>query len=166
MSYDGREVANFILDTCEGDQRSVTNLALQKITYFCHAWTLVRLRRPLIRHKFEAWELGPVLPYLYREFRSYDRSPIQGRAKRINRHSGALEVVPYAFDATTEEVLMEVVGFYSRMRAGDLVELTHAVGSPWYRVWNHESVALPGMQIDDAETEAFYSKVRAPFTKQ
>lgn len=166
MSYDGRAVANFILDACHEGGREVTNLSLQKIAFFCHAWSLVNLGRPLIKHRFEAWEFGPVLPYLYRDFRSFGDQPIRSKAKRINPQTGTLETVPYKFDYDTDQLLRKVVKFYSLLRAGDLVELTHAEGGPWFRIWNHKSVAKPGMQIDDASIEAFYRKVRAPFTLQ
>ena len=75
-AHDGRAIANFILDYCDSRGSRVTNLALLKLVYFCHVWSLIKLGRPLVRHKFEAWELGPVLPYLYRAFKKFDRAPI------------------------------------------------------------------------------------------
>jgi uncharacterized phage-associated protein len=88
MEYDGRAVANFVLDACSGQRIAVSNLALQKLVYFCHVWTLIEHGRPLIKQRFEAWEYGPVLPYLYREFKAYDRSPITGRATKIDPANG------------------------------------------------------------------------------
>jgi hypothetical protein len=52
------------------------------------------------------------------------------------------------------------------MRPGDLVELSHVVGGPWDRVWNHPEKVRPGMQIDDKEIGLFYSKVTCPFSIQ
>lgn len=164
--YDGRAIANFILDFCDRNGRVVTNLALQKIIYFCHVWSLIELDRPLVRHKFEAWEYGPVLPYLYREFRAYDRHPIEGRATQINTADGKQCVVEYDFDLQTESLLNEIVAFYTKMRASDLVSLSHAEGGPWYKVWNHGGRVNPGMKIDDVEIQAFYSKAVRPFTIQ
>ena len=164
--YDGRAVANFVLDFCERRGQALTNLSLQKIVYFCHVWSLIDLKRPLIRHKFEAWEFGPVLPYLYREFRSYDRAAIVGRAREINPTDGKYRIVQYSFDAETESLVREIAGFYSRMRAGDLVELSHAEGGPWHRVWNHGGSVNPGMKIDDARIVEFYSKAVRPFSLQ
>jgi uncharacterized phage-associated protein len=69
-------------------------------------------------------------PYLYRQFKSFDRSPIRGRATRIEAYTGQSQVVQYAFDRFTADVLTEIVTFYSRLRPGDLVELTHAKGGP------------------------------------
>lgn len=164
--YDGRAIANFVLDLSDSQGRSVTNLALQKIVYFCHVWSLIELRRPLIRHKFEAWEFGPVLPYLYREFKNYDRAPIVGRARQIDPTDGKHRVVRYSFDSETESLLRKISAFYCRLRPSDLVELSHAEGGPWHSVWNHGGNVNPGMKIDDAKIVEFYSKAVRPFSIQ
>lgn len=158
MPYDGRAVANFVLDKCAERGATVSNLSLQKIVYFCHVWSLIELKSPLIAHRFEAWEYGPVLPYLYREFKGFDRMPISGRATRIDPLSGRNEEVQYDFDHPTTDLLTKVVEFYSRLRPGDLVELTHAAGGPWYTVWNHSGAINPGMKISDEQIVSFYSK--------
>jgi uncharacterized phage-associated protein len=166
MSVDGRAIANFVLDFCDEKSRGITNLSLQKIVYFCHVWSLIQLRRPLVKHQFEAWQYGPVLQYLYREFKNYDDRPIESRASRINVETGVREIVPYRFDAETEELLGRVVDFYSRLRPGDLVALSHAKGGPWDEVWNHRGVVNPGMQIDESSIANFYSKAHPPFSIQ
>ena len=165
-AHDGRAVANFILDHCDERGRKVTNLALQKITYFCHVWSLIALGGPLIRHKFEAWEFGPVLPYLYRAFRNYERAPIVGRATFIDPADGRRRVADYEFGFETESLLRETVEFYSRLRASDLVELSHVEGGPWHSAWNHKGTVNPGMMIDDTHILKFYSTAPAPFAIQ
>lgn len=166
MSADGRAIANFVLDFCDERGRGVSNLSLQKIVYFCHVWSLIQLGRPLVKHQFEAWQYGPVLQYLYREFRNHDDRPITSRAGRINPDTGQKEVVPYRFDQETEELLGRVVDFYSRLRSSDLVALSHAKGGPWDEVWNHRGTVNPGMRIDESTIAEFYSKVRLPFSIQ
>jgi len=111
MPYDGRAVANFVLDKCAERGAKISNLSLQKIVYFCHVWSLIELKSPLVGQQFEAWEYGPVLPYLYREFKSFDRSPIAGRATRINPLTGCGEVVQYNFDGATTDMLTKIVEF-------------------------------------------------------
>ena len=166
MIYDGRMVANFILDFCDVKGRIVTNLALQKIVYFCHVWSLILYGRPLVRHKFEAWEFGPVLPYLYRDFKDLDRAAIDRRATQLDPLDGRKKVVEYRFDPETDQLLREVVDFYSRLTAGDLVKLSHSKDGPWYNVWHHRGAVNPGMRIDDTEIAAFYSKAPPPFPIQ
>jgi uncharacterized phage-associated protein len=164
--YDGRAIANFVLDLCDGRSRAVTNLALQKIVYFCHVWSLIDLRRPLVRHNFEAWDFGPVLPYLYRAFRDHDRSPITARATQVDPLDGKHRVVVYDLDPATESLLRKITEFYSRLRASDLVQLSHAEGGPWHSVWHHRGTVNPGMKIDDASILEFYSKAARPFSIQ
>ena len=166
QGYDGRAVANFVLDYCDQCGRPVTNLSLQKIVYFCHAWSLTTLSMPLVRHKFEAWKHGPVLQYLYREFREYDDRPIQARARRIDPATGTKVKVEYRFDSQTLRLLRQVVEFYSRLSAYDLVILTHVERGPWDKVWNHGGTVNPGMKIDDDEIARFYATISAPFVAQ
>ena len=165
-SVDGRAVANFVLDFCDQRGRAITNLSLQKIVYFCHVWSLIELERPLVKHQFEAWQFGPVLQYLYREFKDFDNKPITKRATRLDPKTGTREVVDYIFDPKLMLLLHRVADFYSRIRAGDLVGLTHARGGPWDRTWNHESRANPGMRIDNKSIVEYYSVVQAPFILQ
>jgi uncharacterized phage-associated protein len=166
MVYDGRAVANFVLDYCDRKGRPVTNLALQKIVYFCHVWSLVQFKQPLVKYKFEAWDYGPVLPYLHREFKKFDRSPIKARATQLDLLDGSSRIVDYHFVSQTAAFLQEIVEFYSRMRAGDLVELSHVAGGPWHQIWHHRSKVQPGMKIDDVQIARFYSKISCPFSIQ
>jgi uncharacterized phage-associated protein len=163
MSLDGRAVANFVLDFCEGSGRGITNLSLQKIVYFCHVWSLIRLHRPLVRHQFEAWQFGPVLQYLYREFRKFDNRPITERATKIDPETGNNAIVKYTLDRETEELLSQVVDFYSLLSPVDLVNMSHAKGSPWDTVWNHQGPVNPGMKIENAAIVQYYRKVNFPF---
>lgn len=163
---DGRKVANYILDFCEARGRSVTNLSLQKILYFCHAWFLVNWGKPLIRHKFEAWEYGPVLQYVYRDFQASGSSPISARATELDAATGKRLVARLEEDTEVTEFLNRIIDFYSQTEAGDLVRLSHAPGGPWDKVWNHKARTKPGMLIDDAAIREFYSTARSPFQIQ
>jgi len=164
--YDGRAVANFVLDHCDRRDRGISNLSLQKVVYFCHVWSLIRLGKPLVRQAFEAWEFGPVLPYLYRSFRTFDRAPIVGRAELIDLNDGRRRVVGYDFDPSVYTLLREIVEFYSRMSASALVRVSHVEGGPWHSVWNHSGTSNPGMKIDNGSILTFYSKAQPPLSIQ
>lgn len=166
MTYDGRAVANFVLDQCDAQGVAVSHLALQKIVYFCHVWSLIELGQPLIRQSFEAWEHGPVLQYLYREFKGFGSGPVRGRARHTNARNGQQQVMSYSFAEPTRELLTRVVAIYSRFSASTLRELSHAAGGPWDRVWHHGGKVNPGMRIDNRDIEQFYSRMRWPMTVQ
>lgn len=163
MTFDGRAIANYVLDVSQEAGRSVTPLGLQKLVYFCHAWSLAKLGKPLIRHQFEAWQFGPVLQYLYRDFKEFDRGPITTRAKKLNPITGRAETVRCDLDEDTQILLRRVIGFYGKLSAGTLVELSHSEGGPWDLTWNHKGKVNPGMKIDDSMIQSYFASVPSPF---
>lgn len=163
VMHDGRAIANFILDTCEAQGRELTHLSLQKLVFFCHAWTLVKIGNPLVKHQFEAWKFGPVLQYLYRDFKANDKSAITARATKLDSHTGERVIVSYELDEPTKELLELVIGFYGRLKPGTLVELSHVEGGPWYEAWNYAGQVNPGMTISDEAIFNYYAKATVPF---
>ncbi len=159
VTYDAREVANYILDRCDELGRPVTNLSIQKLTFFCHAWTLKYLSRPLIAEEFEAWQHGPVLPYLYREFKEFDAEerPINRRAKKLDKATGARVIAEYSFDSELLSLLTETIDTYSALKPYQLVAISHISGGPWEQVWNHGKKINAGMRISNKSISEFYS---------
>jgi len=165
LNVDGRAVANFVLDFCDRKKRVVTNLALQKIVYFCHVWYLVEYKRPLIKQRFEAWTHGPVLQYLYREFKDFESKPITKRSVSLNISNGSYEIARLNVSNDELELIESVVEFYSRIKPGTLVELSHTAGGPWHVVWNHDGEVNPGMKINDEDILSFYGARLPPFSR-
>lgn len=156
-TYDAREIANFILDYCDCTNRKVSNLSLQKLVYFCHAWVIKGLGRPLVAETFEAWEHGPVLPYLYREFKDCNDSPIKKRAKKLNLETGERILAEYDFDPEVRKILDDVIEAYSKLSAFQLVSISHAAGSPWELVRNKNNHASgEAMRISNDMIEKSY----------
>ena len=84
----------------------------------------------------------------------------------MNPYNGQRQVVSYAFDQATRELLTKVVAIYSRFSANTLRELSHAPGGPWDRVWHHGGTINPGMRIDNRDIKQFYSRMPWPATVQ
>jgi uncharacterized phage-associated protein len=165
--FDGRVVANFVLDFCAENELRITNLALQKIVYFCHVWSLVKLGRPLVAHDFEAWEFGPVLPYLYREFKRFDANPISSRATSLDIATGHRRFADKSqLDPETKLLITDITNFYARLSASELVKLSHVSEGPWHRVWHHDGKVNPGMKIDNDAILAYYSRTPSSTTIQ
>lgn len=158
MPYDGRAVANCVLDVAEGNRIKLSNLALQKVLFFCQAWHLVDTNEALINTQFEAWQHGPVLQYIYRQFKKFEASPISGRATGLDPNSGQQKIIVEDFPKDVLERIEKVVTFYGRLEPWDLVDLSHAKGGPWDNVWHHEGKVNPGMKIPNNEIASFYSR--------
>ena len=58
---DVKDVAQYILDK----QGGMTTWKLQKLVYYCQAWSLVWDDEPLFPDDIEAWANGPVVRKLY-----------------------------------------------------------------------------------------------------
>lgn len=154
---DGRVIANYVLDYADNKGRQISNLALQKILYFCHVWTLIELNQPLIRQEFEAWEFGPVLQYVYREFKQAENEPIRTRAKRLEPSTGKLVEAKCLLSEDIKGLLDRVLEFYTQLSASQLVKLSHVENGPWHMVWNHKGKINPGMRISNEEIARFYA---------
>ncbi|MBS1830188.1 MAG: SocA family protein [Acidobacteria bacterium] len=96
----------------------VTAMKLQKLVYYCQAWSLVWEERPLFRAKIEAWADGPVVPQLYRLHR--------GTFKISKWPQGNPEVLSEDDRSTIDAVLK----FYGDKTSQWLSDLTH-MEKPW-----------------------------------
>lgn len=166
MPYDGRAVANYIIDRCDQNGRTISNLSLQKLVFFCHVWTLVKLRKPLVNEQFEAWPYGPVLPYVYRSFSKFGEARITGKALAFDRTTGQQIEAVASFDHETLEVITSVVDSYGKLSASQLVELSHIGDGPWFNIRNHAGKVNPGMRIQNDSIIEYYSTKSNSFLMQ
>ncbi len=108
------DVAAYILRSCG----PLDAMKLQKLVYYCQAWSLVWDSRPLFRAKIEAWSLGPVVPRLYRHHR--------GQFLLRRWESGDARRLSHAERETIDAVLAHYGGKSSQW----LSDLTHRE-PPW-----------------------------------
>ncbi|UXI52666.1 Panacea domain-containing protein [Acinetobacter variabilis] len=122
MSIKALDVANYILwleDRFEGSE-GITPLKLQKLVYYCQGFHLAMFGKELFPEKIEAWLHGPVVPDLYRHFKSV---------------GSAIVAAPIDFDENLlskeqRELLNEVVETYGQFSAWRLRNMTHDE-APW-----------------------------------
>ena len=105
-----------------GAKGSMTAMKLQKLLYYCQAWSLVWDEAPLFPERIEAWANGPIVPDVY------------------EKHKGMFEIPknPNCFpDGKTSELesfqkktIDSILDFYGDKTAHWLSELTHNE-DPW-----------------------------------
>lgn len=78
MSYAALDVARYIINYSNKEEYGVSNLKLQKLLYFIQAEYLAGTdeKRPCFADEIEAWDFGPVVPSVYKEYRQYGGSNI------------------------------------------------------------------------------------------
>ena len=102
------DVAEYIL----GRLGATPAMKLQKLVYYCQAWSLVWDERPMITDEFQAWANGPVAPELY------DRHRGQFTVSTVKGDPGTL-------DGTAVETIEAVLRFYGDKHSQWLSDLTH-----------------------------------------
>ena len=108
------DVAQYILNKLG----STTTWKLQKLCYYCQAWSLVWDNEPLFQQKFEAWVNGPVAPDLYDKHRGkYEVADIGGTPSRLT--------------TCQRETIEAVLNTYGDKTSAWLSALTHSE-SPWH----------------------------------
>ncbi|WP_448856257.1 Panacea domain-containing protein [Corynebacterium camporealensis] len=99
----------------------VSSWKLQKLTYYCQAWSLGWFGRPLFSEDFQAWKDGPVEPALFR-VNKFERDGLV--SPQLPRATVEL-LDPWAVD-----VIDSVLDFYGGMDNHELIERTHSE-QPW-----------------------------------
>ena len=109
-----RDVAAYIL----ARNGPLTAMKLQKLVYYCQAWSLVWDEEPLFRERIEAWANGPVVRDLFEAHRGQFkvRRVLGGHARRLN--------------AVQRETVDAVLGYYGDKSSQWLSNLTHTE-PPW-----------------------------------
>ena len=158
MSYDPRSIANIILDIADNSNIQITNLSLNKIIYFIHAWYLAKTGAPLIDAKIEAWEYGPVIREVYSEFKKFGASEINGRAYRFDVDK--LQKVLCADSVSPDDLVFIEDQFsrYGHFGVGKLVGISHEKGGPWDVVYNRSGRVNPGMEISNELIRAYFGQ--------
>jgi uncharacterized phage-associated protein len=116
------DVADFLVCNAghpEYEISDLTPLKLQKLLYYCQAWSLVFRNSPLFIDRIEAWVHGPVVPRVYHKYKEFGCSPISGH--RSLKSSATADVL---------KILEKVLKSYGRKNGRFLEHLTHSE-LPW-----------------------------------
>jgi uncharacterized phage-associated protein len=128
------DVAQYILHK----QSPMTTMKLQKLVYYCQAWSLVWDEKPLFTERIEAWASGPVVPALYQTHKGqYQISTLP------NGDEGNLT-------PQERDTINAVLKAYDSKSAQWLADLTH-MEEPWK---NAREGYEPGMNCENEITPA------------
>ncbi|PKB71922.1 MAG: hypothetical protein BZY87_02840 [SAR202 cluster bacterium Io17-Chloro-G6] len=115
------DVANYFLANQDsGHGEPISHLKIQKLCYYAQGISLAILERPLFFEDIEHWTHGPVVPTLYRKYRSFGADPIT-RPENLNLTIYSRETI---------DLLDKVYQLYGQDSAWELRNKTHEE-SPW-----------------------------------
>lgn len=136
MKYNVIDVCRHIINYSNEKEYGVSNLKLQKLLYFTQAYFLMTKKEACFYEKIEAWDLGPVVPVAYREYKQFGSGNIPTITYIIEKDNENIwnsKVIPYYDEIISEEDkerIEAVVDKFSEYSASDLVRLTH-IQKPW-----------------------------------
>ena len=110
------DVAKYILQKTG----TITTMKLQKLVYYCQAWSLGWDGVPLFDDEFEAWANGPVSPDLF----------ARHRGRFVVDSNFLNDILDYDFGSDAIETMDSVLEFYGDKEPQWLSELTHKE-APW-----------------------------------
>lgn len=99
---------------------TISTMKLQKLIYYCQAWSLVWDEKPLFKEQIEAWANGPVI----RELFAYHRGMFHISSVPVGN--------PELLNDTQKETIDAVLNYYGDKPSQWLIDLTH-MEEPWKR---------------------------------
>ncbi len=109
------DVARYILEKLG----SMTAMKLQKLVYYCQAWSLVWDGFPLFSESIEAWANGPVVRKLFEAHR-----------EQFNVYPSGLQGNIESLTAVEKQTIDSVLDYYGDKPSQWLSDLTH-MEDPW-----------------------------------
>lgn len=129
VSLKAVDVAKYFLaqnDKDAGDNTS--NLKLQKLLYYAQGFHLAMFDSPLFSEEIQAWQHGPVVPEVYRQYKEYGSEGIPCPT----------DFNQYIFDSKTINFLNDIYEAFGQFSAWKLRNMTHEE-PPWIKAQEQES---------------------------
>ena len=134
----------------EGVSEGISNLKLQKLLYFCQAFSLAKLGKPMFSGDIYAWKYGPVVKEVYEAYKEYKNNPLP--KPESEKHSITMSD---AYKKVIDKVL-QTFGGYSAIR---LMNITHSHKQPWKKFENKVKQGERDIVIPQKEIQKYYEPI-------
>lgn len=124
MTYKAKNIADYLVSKAQPDEGGelLSNMKLQKLLYYCQAFSLASSGKLLFSENIVAWQYGPVVPEVYHQFKKYG----SGGIPQVNNFDSSF------LDCSDKELIDEVFEVYGQYSAIRLMEMTHSE-EPWIK---------------------------------
>lgn len=164
--YSALEVARHIINYANSNDQLLSNLKLQKLLYFVQAEFLTSQGRTCFTDDIEAWNFGPVVPAVFREFKifgSFHIPPVKHYyVEDESQPFNFRRVVFYDIEITDEDktVIDEVVDYFADCSSVELTDLTQKQ-LPWQNAYiKHLKIVISPQSIKEYFTKKRTIKVQ------
>lgn len=126
------DVARYILKK----KGPLNTVKLQKLVYYCQAWSLVWDERPLFREQIQAWANGPVAPKLFQHHKGKFSVSISNFPSADCRN----------LTSPQKDTINSVLKHYGDKTTQWLVDLTH-LEDPWRNARGNSQCGEPSSSL-------------------
>lgn len=120
-------VADFFILKGEIGGCPMTQLPVHKLVYLAQGWHLALMGEPLFDEELRAWKHGPVVPLVRNRLIEYHGKPLSPSVAR--------ERPDVLYQPASLNVMERVYQMYRECTPGQLIDISHADGSPWHYAW-------------------------------
>lgn len=154
-------IANFVIKFAKLNNKSVSNLQLQKILYFVQTAFLLESEKGIIEGKFSRWQYGPVLQEVYSSYKDNGAASIEELAVNVTKNNSGTysigEIEPTNItslgSAEAFEFLENVTARLLDQNPWDLVEASHDQS-----IWKKHEKEIPLHIAPDYKDEEILSE--------
>lgn len=151
------QIADWLIWFAHEHGDGITNLKLQKQLYYAQAWRLALADRPLFDAQFQAWIHGPVISWLYGNYKKFGSGPIPFPAQPGVPEPDCLPEPSLPGEVRAH--MMDVMGAYGDLSAWQLERLTHSE-APWIEARGGLPPDAPCQNvISEARMQQFYKEL-------
>lgn len=129
-----RAAANEFIRLANEHGRPLTPMAIMKLVYIAHGWSLALRQRALIGDEVEAWQYGPVVPDLYQAMKRYGSGAVTQPL-----HSSIFFGSPDYPAQDDLPLIAKIYELYGALNGVQLSALTHQPNTPWSMTYDHHS---------------------------
>lgn len=115
--YSAMQIAKYTINKCTIDEHPISNLQLQKILYYIQRELLQRGMEGF-EDEIQAWQFGPVVPEVYRQYCGFGAIPIRVKYD--------VEIAPDYM-----RIIDPIIEQKRRLDPWDMVTDTHQRGKAW-----------------------------------
>ncbi len=140
--------ACYLIDLYHKKNKTITQLHVQKLMFLFEAYymNMVDNVSQLYECEYQAWDFGPVATQLYKHFKKFGKDDIILSEEEVKLGNDISE--------QKKEYFAHLYKAFGDFTATQLVNFTHANGSPWKNAWERE----PYSKISKREMKVWFSQ--------
>lgn len=147
MENDIIKDAYYLVSLFKKANKVVTQLHIQKLMFLFEAYYMNMTNEDkLYDCEFKAWNFGPVATKLYNKFKIYGKNEINLTQEQIEEGNSITE--------EKKKYMEELFEAFKNFSAMQLVNFTHAEGSPWKEAWSEQEYSV----ISKIKMKQWFSK--------